>query len=176
MDALSRRPPRIWRKRVGVDPTWDRLTAPPGFEVRSDHRTWLSSKGCFLLDNLPFHPTQNGPLATIFLPFFFTYRAFDHCVNLRVFISLHSGHYVAVEVKGDANRGVSEADSAEPQCQCFRGGGRLAMRDFLTTRQCSGRSSRSEASLHIHDPRSPAAGFCVCRTPGSGKRSIRCLA
>ena len=28
----------IWRKRVGVEPTKDWLTAPPGFEVRTFHR------------------------------------------------------------------------------------------------------------------------------------------
>ena len=33
-----------WRKRVGVEPTKDRLTAPPGFEVRTHHRMRLSSK------------------------------------------------------------------------------------------------------------------------------------
>lgn len=30
--------PRRWRKRVGVEPTKDRLAAPPGFEVRTPHR------------------------------------------------------------------------------------------------------------------------------------------
>src|SRR5208282_4922524 len=30
--------PRGWRKRVGVEPTKDRLAAPPGFEVRTPHR------------------------------------------------------------------------------------------------------------------------------------------
>jgi hypothetical protein len=29
------------RKRVGVEPTWDRLAAPPGFEVRTPHRGTL---------------------------------------------------------------------------------------------------------------------------------------
>ena len=32
-----------WRKRVGVEPTKDRLTAPPGFEVRTPHRGRFSS-------------------------------------------------------------------------------------------------------------------------------------
>src|SRR5436190_22379941 len=34
---------RAWRKRVGVEPTKDRLTAPPGFEVRTPHRGRFSS-------------------------------------------------------------------------------------------------------------------------------------
>ena len=29
---------RTWRKRVGVEPTKDRLAASPGFEVRTPHR------------------------------------------------------------------------------------------------------------------------------------------
>ena len=33
----------FWRKRVGVEPTKDRLTAPPGFEVRTPHRGRFSS-------------------------------------------------------------------------------------------------------------------------------------
>ena len=33
-----------WRKRVGVEPTRDRLTAPPGFEVRTPHRGRFSSR------------------------------------------------------------------------------------------------------------------------------------
>src|SRR5262245_52632137 len=32
-----------WRRRMGVEPTRDRLTAPPGFEVRSPHRERDSS-------------------------------------------------------------------------------------------------------------------------------------
>ena len=32
-----------WRKRVGVEPTKDRLTAPAGFEVRPPHRGRFSS-------------------------------------------------------------------------------------------------------------------------------------
>src|SRR6478735_8582944 len=32
-----------WRKRMGVEPTRDRLTAPPGFEVRTPHRGRFSS-------------------------------------------------------------------------------------------------------------------------------------
>jgi hypothetical protein len=32
-----------WRKRVGVEPTKDRLTAPPGFEVRTPHQGRFSS-------------------------------------------------------------------------------------------------------------------------------------
>jgi hypothetical protein len=35
--------PRKWRKRMGVEPTKDRLAAPPGFEVRTPHRGRLSS-------------------------------------------------------------------------------------------------------------------------------------
>src|SRR5581483_5725915 len=34
---------RVWRRRMGVEPTRDRLTAPPGFEVRSPHRERDSS-------------------------------------------------------------------------------------------------------------------------------------
>ena len=32
-----------WRKREGVEPTRDRLAAPPGFEVRTPHRGRFSS-------------------------------------------------------------------------------------------------------------------------------------
>ena len=32
-----------WRKRVGVEPTRDRLAAPPGFEDRTPHRGAISS-------------------------------------------------------------------------------------------------------------------------------------
>ena len=39
----SCRAPVQWRKRVGVEPTRDRLTAPPGFEVRTPHRGRFSS-------------------------------------------------------------------------------------------------------------------------------------
>ena len=35
---------RAWRKRVGVEPTKDRLAAPPGFEVRTPHRGQFSSR------------------------------------------------------------------------------------------------------------------------------------
>ncbi len=38
--AFSR---RCWRRRVGVEPTWDRLAAPLGFEVRTPHRGRFSS-------------------------------------------------------------------------------------------------------------------------------------
>jgi hypothetical protein len=34
---------RTWRKREGVEPTKDRLAAPPGFEVRTPHRGRFSS-------------------------------------------------------------------------------------------------------------------------------------
>lgn len=34
---------RAWRKRVGVEPTRDWLTVPPGFEVRTCHRARFSS-------------------------------------------------------------------------------------------------------------------------------------
>src|ERR1700677_4430463 len=34
---------RGWRKRVGVEPTRDRLAAPHGFEVRAPHRGRFSS-------------------------------------------------------------------------------------------------------------------------------------
>src|SRR5215472_17846835 len=34
----SLRVPQRWRKRMGVEPTRDRLAAPPGFEVRTPHR------------------------------------------------------------------------------------------------------------------------------------------
>src|SRR5262249_16913147 len=35
----KRHPAKLkWRKRVGVEPTKDRLTASPGFEVRTPHR------------------------------------------------------------------------------------------------------------------------------------------
>src|SRR6202453_2181614 len=34
---------RCWRKRVGVEPTRDRLAAPHGFEVRAPHRGRFSS-------------------------------------------------------------------------------------------------------------------------------------
>lgn len=37
---------RGWRKRMGVEPTQDRLAAPPGFEVRTPHRGRFSSKPC----------------------------------------------------------------------------------------------------------------------------------
>jgi hypothetical protein len=33
-----------WRKRAGVEPTKDRLTALPGFEVRTSHQRRFSSK------------------------------------------------------------------------------------------------------------------------------------
>ena len=33
----------FWRKRMGVEPTKDRLAAPPGFEVRTPHRGRFSS-------------------------------------------------------------------------------------------------------------------------------------
>ena len=36
--VVATRAPSIWRKRMGVEPTWDRLTAPPGFEDQSPHR------------------------------------------------------------------------------------------------------------------------------------------
>src|SRR5262244_2694212 len=35
--------PQTWRKRMGVEPTKDRLAAPPGFEVRTPHRGRFSS-------------------------------------------------------------------------------------------------------------------------------------
>src|SRR5215813_10317599 len=35
--------PETWRKRMGVEPTKDRLAAPPGFEVRTPHRGRFSS-------------------------------------------------------------------------------------------------------------------------------------
>ena len=41
--VVSSRAPRRWRKRVGVEPTKDRLAAPPGFEVRTPHRGRFSS-------------------------------------------------------------------------------------------------------------------------------------
>src|SRR3984893_12759033 len=34
---------QAWRKRMGVEPTKDRLAAPPGFEVRTPHRGRFSS-------------------------------------------------------------------------------------------------------------------------------------
>ena len=34
----------LWRKRMGVEPTRDRLAAPPGFEVRTPHRGRFSSR------------------------------------------------------------------------------------------------------------------------------------
>src|SRR5690606_3517468 len=42
-----------WRKRMGVEPTKDRLSAPPGFEVRTPHQERVSSlyhcfSGCSL--------------------------------------------------------------------------------------------------------------------------------
>src|SRR5579862_8246347 len=40
--AIDRSP--IWRKRVGVEPTKDRLAAPPGFEVRTSHRGRFPSR------------------------------------------------------------------------------------------------------------------------------------
>lgn len=40
--AIKRSP--IWRKRVGVEPTKDRLAAPPGFEVRTSHRGRFPSR------------------------------------------------------------------------------------------------------------------------------------
>src|SRR5215472_11397707 len=39
----SSRGPQTWRKRMGVEPTKDRLAAPPGFEVRTPHRGRFSS-------------------------------------------------------------------------------------------------------------------------------------
>lgn len=33
----------IWRKRAGVEPTRDRMAAPPGFEDRAPHRGTISS-------------------------------------------------------------------------------------------------------------------------------------
>src|SRR5262249_26896661 len=35
--------PGRWRKRMGVEPTKDRLAAPPRFEVRTPHRGRFSS-------------------------------------------------------------------------------------------------------------------------------------
>src|SRR5690606_24859724 len=37
-----------WRKRVGVEPTKDRLAALPGFEVRTSHRGRCSSGSGFI--------------------------------------------------------------------------------------------------------------------------------
>src|SRR5258707_13988913 len=34
----------FWRKREGVEPTRDRLAAPPGFEVRTPHRRRFSPR------------------------------------------------------------------------------------------------------------------------------------
>src|SRR5690606_26756972 len=44
----------FWRKRVGVEPTKDRLTAPPVFEVRTPHQGRFSSNrfGCFNLSRV----------------------------------------------------------------------------------------------------------------------------
>ena len=63
-----------WRKRVGVEPTKDRLTAPPGFEVRTHHRMRISSKLCIPKDlasfsspNWPLNRPSRGDLGAISL-------------------------------------------------------------------------------------------------------------
>src|SRR5262245_1397010 len=46
MTKQSSGTPGTWRKREGVEPTKDRLAAPPGFEVRTPHRGRFSSMTC----------------------------------------------------------------------------------------------------------------------------------
>jgi hypothetical protein len=43
LEIKSSAVPGTWRKREGVEPTKDRLAAPPGFEVRTPHRGRFSS-------------------------------------------------------------------------------------------------------------------------------------
>src|SRR5215468_4740505 len=61
--------PQTWRKRMGVEPTKDRLAAPPGFEVRTPHRGRFSSlirqarpcsvRGCAeQIEPMPVHAAQ----------------------------------------------------------------------------------------------------------------------
>jgi hypothetical protein len=52
----------FWRKRVGVEPTKDRLTAPPGFEVRTPHRGRFSSNS-FHSEHLATFLRANKPSA-----------------------------------------------------------------------------------------------------------------
>ena len=53
--------PRGWRKRVGVEPTKDRLAAPPGFEVRTPHRGRFSSMFVLLLRLRICRRRETGP-------------------------------------------------------------------------------------------------------------------
>ena len=56
---------RRWRKRVGVEPTKDRLSAPSGFEVRTSHRGRISSRNATFVGNTIRHVAEEIQTAAI---------------------------------------------------------------------------------------------------------------